>query len=68
MINIVCDELIELLHAEARDQVELALLAKAVEVAGMHLDLAELNKQQARMAEEICLDAYAPDPGPSSSG
>jgi hypothetical protein len=57
MKNIDCEELIDLLHADARDQIELALLAKADEVSGMHLDLAEFSKQQARTAEELCLEA-----------
>ncbi|MES2421442.1 MAG: hypothetical protein V4595_09100 [Pseudomonadota bacterium] len=54
MANIDCDELIELLHSEARTQVELALLAQADEVAGMHLDLAQFSERQARVAEELC--------------
>ncbi len=57
MTNTDCEELINFLHAEARDQVGLALLAKADEVAGMHLDLAEFSERQAQVAEEICLDA-----------
>lgn len=57
MTDIDCDELIDRLHSEARDQVELALLANAVDVAGMHLDLAEFSERQALVAEEICLEA-----------
>lgn len=52
-----CEDIIERLHAEARTQVHLAVLAEAVPVAAMHLELAELNQQQARVAEEVCEDA-----------
>lgn len=52
-----CDELIEHFHAEARDEVHLAMLAKSIPVVGMHLDLAEFREQQARVAEELCEDA-----------
>lgn len=56
MTNTDCNDLIDSLHAEARDQVALALLAKAEVVVGMHLDLAEFSEQQARVADEICQD------------
>ena len=52
-----CEELVEHFHAEARDQVDLAMLAKAIPVVSMHLDLAEFREQQARFAEELCEDA-----------
>ena len=52
-----CEELVDHLHAKARDQVHLALLAKAVPVAAMHLELAEFREQQAHFAEELCEDA-----------
>ena len=52
-----CEKLIDHLHAKARDQVHLALLAATAPVAGMHLDLAEFREQQARVAEELCEDA-----------
>ena len=57
MTSIDCEELIDTLHADARDQVALALLANVDEIVGMHLDLAAFNEEQARTAEEICLDA-----------
>lgn len=49
-----CEELIAQLHTEALDQIELALMAHADEVIGMHLDLAAFSKRQAQVAEEIC--------------
>ena len=52
-----CEELIDHLHSKARDQVHLALLAETAPVAGMHLDLAAFREQQARTAEELCVDA-----------
>jgi len=57
MADTDCEELIDSLHANARDQVGLALLAKADAIVGMHLDLAAFNEHQARIAEEICVDA-----------
>lgn len=57
MADTDCEELIDSLHAHARDQVGLALLARADEIVGMHLDLAAFNEQQAQIAEELCLDA-----------
>lgn len=57
MTSLDCEELIDTLHADARDQVALALLANVNEVVGMHLDLAAFNEQQARTAEDICADA-----------
>lgn len=56
MADTDCEELIDSLHSDARDQVGLALLAKADKIVGMHLDLAAFNEHQARIAEEICLD------------
>ena len=52
-----CEELIEHLHSKARDQVQLAMLAEAIPVVSMHLDLAEFREQQARVAEDLCEDA-----------
>jgi hypothetical protein len=49
-----CDELIERLHAQAHDQVHLALIARAVPVAAMHLELSLFTGSQARAAEELC--------------
>lgn len=57
MTSTDCEELIDTLHAGARDHVTLALLANVDEIVGMHLDLAAFNEEQARTAEEICLDA-----------
>lgn len=51
-----CDELIETLDAQARDHVQLALLAEAPPVAEMHLDLAFFSEAQVRVAEELCDD------------
>lgn len=49
-----CEDMIERFHADARIQVHLAVLAEAVPVAAMHLELAELSQQQALVAEEVC--------------
>lgn len=57
MADTDCEELIDSLHAYARDQVGLALLARADEIVGMHLDLAAFNEHQAQIAEELCPDA-----------
>lgn len=57
MADTDCEEQIDSLHAYARDQVRLALLARADEIVGMHLDLAAFNEHQAQIAEELCLDA-----------
>ncbi len=51
-----CAELIDNLHAQARDHVHLALLAEACPVAEMHLVLALFSEKQARVAEELCED------------
>jgi len=56
MADTDCEELIDSFHSDARDQVGLALLAKADEIVGMHLDLAAFNEHQAQIAEELCLD------------
>jgi hypothetical protein len=57
-----CDDLIDQLHAQARDQAHLAVIAKAASVAEMHIDLALLSEEQARVAEELCEDAERPVP------
>ena len=49
-----CDELVEALQVQARDQVQLAMLAGAAPVAAMHLDLALFSGNQARVADELC--------------
>lgn len=51
-----CEELIDHLHSQARDQVHLALIAQSAPVAGMHLDLAEFSENQAHVAEELCTE------------
>jgi len=51
-----CDDLVETLQAQAREQVHLALLAAAAPVAAMHLDLAFFSGNQARVADELCED------------
>lgn len=51
-----CDELVNTLHGQARDHVQLALIAAAAPVAEMHLDLALFSAGQARVAEELCED------------
>lgn len=52
-----CDELINELHAQSRDHAHLAVIADAVPVAEMHIDLALFSEEQARVAEELCEDA-----------
>ena len=52
-----CDELVDHLRAQTRDQVHLAVIARSISVAGMHLDLAKFSEEQARVAEEICLES-----------
>ena len=52
-----CDDMIEDLHAKARDHVHLAMLAEASPVAEMHIDLALFSETQARIAKELCEDA-----------
>lgn len=54
MIN--CDDLIEALQVQAREQVHLALLAAAAPAAAMHLDLALFSGNQARVADKLCED------------
>lgn len=51
-----CENLVEILHGQARDHVQLALIAATAPVAEMHLDLALFNAGQARVAEELCDD------------
>jgi hypothetical protein len=51
-----CDDLVETLQVQSRDQVQLALLAHAAPVAAMHLDLALFSGAQARVADELCSD------------
>ena len=51
-----CTDLIDRLHAQARDHVHLATIAAAVPVAEMHIDLAVFSETQARVAEELCDD------------
>lgn len=52
-----CDELIEHLHARARDHAHLAVIAVATPVAEMHIDLAIFSEEQARTAERLCEDS-----------
>ena len=49
-----CDDLAYHLHAQTRVQIRLAMLAEAVSVAAMHLDLAQFSEERARAAEELC--------------
>jgi len=51
-----CDDLVEALQVQARDQVHLAMLAGSAPVAAMHLDLALFSGNQARVADELCED------------
>ena len=47
------DDLIDRLHADARTQLQLALLAETAPVAAMHLELAKLNEERAHAVAEI---------------
>lgn len=51
-----CHELIEKLHDKACTHVELALVASAMPVAEMLLELAAFSKKQAYVAEVLCAD------------
>ena len=52
-----CDELIEGLQVQTRDQVHLALIATAAPVAAMHLDLARFSADQVRATDQLCADS-----------
>lgn len=49
-----CDDLIDELLRQAREQVGLAVIAGAAPVAAMHIDLAAFNADQVRIAEQLC--------------
>ena len=51
-----CDKLIDRFHAQASCQIHLAVIAEAMPVAEMHIDLALFRKKQAQVAEELCKD------------
>ena len=52
-----CDELIEDLQAQGCTQIHLAVIAEVTPVDAMHLDLAQLSFDRARIAEGLCADA-----------
>lgn len=51
-----CDDIIDRFHQLTREQVGLAVIAAAPQVAALHLDLALFGAEQARYAEELCDD------------
>ena len=52
-----CENLIDQLLRETREQVGLAVIAGAAPVAAMHIDLAAFSAGQARVAEQLCDEA-----------
>ncbi len=49
-----CDDITAHFEAEVRKHVHLAVIAEAVPVAEMHIDLAQFSEERARAFEELC--------------